>query len=175
MERGREEERELNVCKPPEKDLYISEHTAAATVIYKLHKVVFIIFWICFNNCMLYFRRNLLFWWGSFVKLHCCRSTIYGKGGQDLCAHLTAKYWEGGVAALRVLKLLPKFWSAPRILELLLGVWNKIWKFILPFMKSPLKRVLKLEIWKTVFVQIFAGKKSQISVQVACNDHITWI
>ena len=25
MERGGEEERELNVCKPPEKDLYISE------------------------------------------------------------------------------------------------------------------------------------------------------
>ena len=35
---------------PRKKDLYIWKHTAAATVIYKPHRVVFLIFQICFNK-----------------------------------------------------------------------------------------------------------------------------
>ena len=50
-------------------------------------------------------------------------------------------------------------------------------------MKSPLKWELKNRNLKkglcfpifTVFIQIFAEKKSQISVQVACGDHIVLI
>ena len=74
---------------------------------------------------------------------------------------------EGGVAAPRVLELLPGFWSAPRILELLPGFWSKNRKFIRPVMKIPLKRVLLNRKLKkglcypffTVFVQIFLEKK----------------
>ena len=74
--------------------------------------------------------------------------------------------YEGGVAA-------------PRILELLLGFWSKMWKFIRPFMK---KGTLKPKIEKRALLPLFYclcadiyRKKSQISVQVACGDHIVLI
>ena len=36
---------------------------------------------------------------------------------------------EGGVSTLRVLELIPGFWSAPRVLELLPGFWSCSWGF----------------------------------------------
>ena len=55
---------------------------------------------------------------------------------------------EGGMAPLRVLELLTGFCNAPKLLELLPRFWRKMWKFIRPFIKSPLKVYLKTENWK---------------------------
>ena len=72
---------------------------------------------------------------------------------------------EGGVAVLRILELLPGFWS-------------RMWKFIRPFMK---RGTLKPKIEERALLSLFyclivhiCRKKKQISVQ-ACCDHIVFL
>ena len=76
------------------------------------------------------------------------------------------------MGALRVLELLPGFWSAPRILE-------ENVKFYPTFHeKSFIKGTLKQTIEKGLcypFFTIFAGKKTQILVKEACGDQIVLI
>ena len=88
---------------------------------------------------------------------------LWGGGGRGGCSH------GFGIAPCRVLELLPGFRS-------------KMWKSIRIFIKSSVKGYFKTENRKKGSAPPFLPslfrylqKKSQISVQVACGDHIVLI